>query len=51
VVAAADAIDSLIEGLPAEAPVNAALAERPPLLDRSIHRNSHLDDIELVIGR
>ncbi len=51
VVAAAEAIDSLIAGLAAEAPIEAILAERPRTLDRSTHRADHLDVIDRVLGR
>jgi uncharacterized damage-inducible protein DinB len=50
-LAAAEEIDSIIGGLPAATPIDAILAERPALLDRSIHRTSHLDQIEGVLGR
>jgi uncharacterized damage-inducible protein DinB len=46
VLAAADAVDGLIASLPDEAPLAAVLAERPRMLDRSVHRTAHLDDIE-----
>jgi len=46
VVAAAEAIDDLIAGLPEEVPVASILADRPRSLDRSLHRHGHLDDIE-----
>lgn len=49
VVAAAGAIDGLIAGLPAEVPVAAILDDRPRSLDRSLHRHSHLDDIEQAL--
>jgi hypothetical protein len=39
-------VDGIIAGLPAEPPVEAILAERPVLLDRSIHRLEHLVAIE-----
>ena len=35
-------------GLPAETPVESILAERPALLDRSIHRLEHLAAIDLA---
>ena len=50
VLAAAEAIDGLIASLPAEAPFVAVLANRPPLLDRSVHREAHLDQIESAFG-
>ena len=49
-VAAAEAIDDLIAGLPGEASMTRIVAERPRLLDRSVHRNEHLDAIERVLG-
>jgi uncharacterized damage-inducible protein DinB len=49
-LAAAEAIDALIAGLPAEAPVLDVLADRPALLDRSIHRKEHLEQIERALG-
>jgi uncharacterized damage-inducible protein DinB len=49
-LAAAEAIDALIAGLPAEAPVLDVLADRPTLLDRSIHRKEHLEQIERALG-
>lgn len=49
VVAAAEAIDGLIAGLPAEVPVAAILDDRPRSLDRSLHRHSHLDDVEQAL--
>lgn len=49
-LAAARAVDDIIAGLPAETPVGAILAERPALLDRSIHRREHLDAIELALA-
>lgn len=48
VLAAAQAIDAIIAGLPAETPVESILAERPALLDRSIHRLEHLAAIDLA---
>jgi hypothetical protein len=45
VVAAAEEVDSVIAGLPAEAPIAAILADHPSLLDRSMHRNQHVDQI------
>jgi hypothetical protein len=50
VVAAAEGIDQLIAGLPADAPVARVAAERPRLLDRSLHRRAHLDAIDLALG-
>jgi uncharacterized damage-inducible protein DinB len=48
-LAAAQAVDGIIAGLPVETPVEAILAERPALLDRSIHRLEHLSAIELAL--
>lgn len=50
-LAAAEAIDSLIAGLPEAAPVEAVLAERPALLDRSLHRLEHIAALEAALGR
>jgi hypothetical protein len=47
---AAEQVNGLITGLPPDAPVAAVLADRPALLDRSIHRNQHLDQIERALG-
>ncbi len=49
-LAAAQAADGLIADLPAEVPVEAILAERPALLDRSIHRREHLSAIEQALA-
>jgi hypothetical protein len=46
VIAAAEEVDGVIAGLPAEAPIAAVLAGHPSLLDRSMHRNQHIDQIE-----
>lgn len=51
VIAAAEEIDTIIAGLPAHTPVAEMLAERPALLDRSLHRNEHLDQIRRGLGR
>jgi hypothetical protein len=48
-LAAAEAIDGIIAGLPAEVPVGEILVERPALLDRSIHRLEHLAAIDLAL--
>ena len=48
-LAAARAVDGIIAGLPAKTPVEAILAERPALLDRSIHRLEHLAAIDLAL--
>lgn len=45
-VAAADAIDHWIANLPDEAIAAARAARRDRLVDRGLHRNSHLDEIE-----
>jgi hypothetical protein len=49
-LAAAEAVDAVIAGLPAETPVLEVLAARTALLDRSIHRKEHLAQIERAIG-
>ena len=46
---AAAAIDRLIEGLPAEVLEEIRAMKRPRLLDRSLHRKEHLDEIERAI--
>jgi hypothetical protein len=48
-LAAAEAVDGIIARLPVETPVEAILAERPALLDRSIHRLEHLAAIDLAL--
>ena len=50
-LAAAEEVDGIIASLPVESPAAAILAERPALLDRSIHRTEHLDAIERALGR
>jgi hypothetical protein len=50
VVAAAEAVDELIAGLPADAPIARLLAGQPRLLDRSLHRTAHLGTIESALG-
>jgi uncharacterized damage-inducible protein DinB len=50
-LAAAETIDSLIAGLPEAAPVEAVLAERPALLDRSMHRLEHIGRLEAALRR
>ena len=50
-IAAAEEVDRIVAGLPESTPVEAILNERPALLDRSIHRISHLDQIERALGR
>ena len=47
---AAEAIDHLIASLPEAAPVAAILADRPTLLDRSIHRAEHIETIEHALA-
>ena len=47
---AAEAIDHLIASLPEAAPVAAILADRPALLDRSIHRAEHIETIEHALA-
>ena len=47
---AAQAVDRLIAGLPETAPILAVLADRPALLDRSIHRLEHLEEMEKAIA-
>ena len=47
---AAEAIDRLIASLPEAAPVAAILADRPALLDRSIHRAEHIETLEHVLA-
>ena len=50
-LAAADDVDGIIAALPASTPFDAILKERPALLDRSIHRKSHLDQLEAALNR
>lgn len=50
ILAAAQAVDDLIAGLPPETPFDSILAERPSLLDRSIHRREHLDVIDRALA-
>jgi hypothetical protein len=47
---AAEEVDRIIVGLPASTPIDAILAERPALLDRSIHRREHTKQIEKLLG-
>jgi hypothetical protein len=49
-LAAAQVVDGIIAGLPAETPDESILAERPALLDRSIHRLEHLAAIDLGLA-
>ena len=51
VVAAASEVDAIIGSLPISVSTDAILAERPALLDRSLHRAEHLADLERAIGR
>ncbi len=51
VVAAADEVDSLIGSLPATPSIAQILAERPAVLDRSLHRVEHLDEIDRALAR
>jgi hypothetical protein len=46
---AAAAIDRLIEGLPADVLDEVRAMKRPRLLDRSLHRKEHLDEIERAL--
>lgn len=50
-LAAAVEVDAIIAGLPESTPIDAVLTDRPALLDRSIHRAAHLDQIKTVLGR
>lgn len=50
-LAAAAEVDGLIATLPDSTPVGSILNERPALVDRSIHRTSHLDQIERTLRR
>jgi hypothetical protein len=45
-IAAAGEVDAVIARLPSTTPFAAILAERPALLDRSMHRLGHLADLE-----
>jgi uncharacterized damage-inducible protein DinB len=47
---AAETVDGLIAGLPDATPVEAILAERPALLDRSIHRLEHIAALEAALA-
>jgi uncharacterized damage-inducible protein DinB len=49
-LAAAEAVDAIIAGLPEEAAISSILSERPALLDRSIHRAEHLEALETALG-
>jgi len=46
---AAAAIDHLVEGLPSDVVDEIRGMKRPRLLDRSLHRKEHLDEIERAI--
>jgi DinB family protein len=46
---AAEAIDRLIEGLPSDVLDQIRGLKRPRLLDRSLHRKEHLDEIERAL--
>ena len=50
-LAAAEQVDSIIAALPDPTPIESILNERPALLDRSIHRVAHLEQIERVLGK
>jgi hypothetical protein len=49
-LAAAEEVDRIIAGLPAESPMESILNERPALLDRSIHRAEHLEALERAMA-
>jgi hypothetical protein len=51
VVAAAEEVDAMIRSLPATTPLAQILAEVPALLDRSLHRVEHLEQIDRALGR
>ena len=42
-------VDSIVASLPEATPIDAILQERPALLDRSIHRKEHMDQIETAL--
>lgn len=50
-ITAAEAVDQKIAGLAPEVAQAILAAGRPRLLDRSIHRREHLDEVERVVGR
>ena len=50
-LAAAEAVNAIIAGLPGAAAISTILSERPALLDRSIHRSEHLDALEEALAR
>jgi len=49
-VDAAEAVDDLIKRLPPAAVEEVIATGRPAMADRSVHRSSHLDDIERAIA-
>jgi len=49
-LAAAEEMNAVIAGLPDSVPVEAILAERPSLLDRSLHRSEHLETLESALS-
>ena len=49
-LAAAEEVDRIIAGLPAESPIASILDQRPALIDRSIHRTEHLDALEAALA-
>jgi Flp pilus assembly pilin Flp len=49
-LAAAEEVDAVVAGLAPSIPTGAILAERPAMLDRSIHRSEHLAAIEEIVG-
>ena len=50
-LAAAEEVDGIIAALPDLTPIASILNERPALLDHSIHRLSHVGQIERALGR
>jgi hypothetical protein len=49
-LAAAEEVDGIIAGLPESAPIETVLAERPALLDRSIHRLEHIGALQRILS-
>ena len=49
-LAAAEEVNLIISGLPETTPIDAILAERPALLDRSIHRREHTGQIQKLLA-
>jgi hypothetical protein len=49
-LAAAEEVDRIVAGLPAESPTESILGERPALVDRSIHRAEHLEALERAMA-